>query len=331
VHADDVIPYASVGWPGLVGVVSGINAEGIAVMVHPARTADVRLSGSGQPVALLARDVLENARSLDDAIAVLEHARPLGAAAFVIVDGKTRTFAVVERSPTRVEVRRESGAPAVADILRGEAFADDPDNDRARRTRPSAMRAQRAAALLRGRPPADAAQAVAVLRDQRGPDDAPLPLGHRGAVEDIAAVHAALFDASGMVLWVSEGPGASGRFRAFDLRHELRGEGARPAPPADLPADPDLDAGQAHATLAAMAELADARRAWAAGDRRRARELVQRALARAPQLPDALRTAGELAQAAGDREAAARYWERYLEAGPDDLGAEQVVRGFVGR
>ena len=37
VNEDGKIPFASVAWPGLVGVVSGMNREGLAVVVHGAR------------------------------------------------------------------------------------------------------------------------------------------------------------------------------------------------------------------------------------------------------------------------------------------------------
>lgn len=324
----EIIPFASIGWPGLVGVVSGINAEGIAVMVHPARTANVRVTREAQPIPLLAREILEHARTLDDAIAVLQHGDPLGAAAVLIVDGNARSWAVVDVTPGGVEARRGQTPPVVTGILKADDLQSDPENDRAQRIRPAANRAKRVARLLRGAiaKPEDVA---AILRDTRGADDAPLPLGHRGAVQDLAAVHTAIVDASGMVLWVSEGPGASGRFRAFDLRYELRREGARPAPPPDIPADTELDPGDAEAILAARADLREARHAWSDGSHRRARELVQRALARAPTLPEALRMAGDYARADGDHEVADQFYRRYLEVGPDDLAAEEEIKALL--
>ena len=325
----DVIAYASVGWPGLVGVVSGINAEGIAVMVHPVRTRDVELTRPAQPMALLARDVLENARTLDDAINILQHATPLGAAAFVVVDGNSRQWAVVERTPSRFGVRRNQPA-VVTDLLTGESFADDPENDRAARTRPSAMRAQRVQRLL-GQRPAEPADLAAILRDRRSPAGVPLPLGHRGAIRDVGAVHTALFDASAMILWVADGPDAGAHLRAFDLRHELRGEGARPVPPGDLPADADYEPSVTRQVRVALADLRQARRHWQAGRTRRAREMVQRALAHAPKLPEALELAGALARASGDRRTAQRYYQRYLDVGPDDLQAEEEVRALLSR
>jgi isopenicillin-N N-acyltransferase like protein len=45
VREDGRIPYASVAWPGLVGVVSGMNAEGLAVVVHGGRARAARTEG----------------------------------------------------------------------------------------------------------------------------------------------------------------------------------------------------------------------------------------------------------------------------------------------
>lgn len=331
VKADGVIPFASIGWPGMVGVVSGINAEGIALMVHPVQTQDVRITDQAQPIPLLAREVLENAHDLEDAVKILKNEKnsPLGAAAFLIVDGNARQSALIERSPEQFAIQRNPKPAVVTDMLTLEPFTRDPENDRARRIQPADMRRKRIARLLRTRPsrPVDV---LGVLRDNRDPAGAPLPLGHRGAVLDVGAVHAAVFDASGMVLWVADGDGAGARFRAFDLRYELRGEGARPAPPADLPADTEIDPSDARRIRGARQALREARRADVSGNRTRADELVQRALTYAPDLPEALELAGTLARARGDVEKARAYYERFLEAGPDDFGIEAEVRAFLG-
>jgi isopenicillin-N N-acyltransferase-like protein len=326
VRSPDVIAFASVGWPGLVGALTGVNAEGIAVLVHPVYAAGGERAPAAQPAALLARDVLENAHSLDDAIAVIEHAPPLGAAAFMLIDGPERTWAVVERGPAGSSVRRNDPA-VVTDVFTSDAFADDPENDRATRMRPSLLRARRADKLLHGRlsGPADV---LAILRDDRDLGGAPLPLGHRGALRDPSAVHTVLLDASTMVLWVADGPDAGGRFRAFDLRHELGNAPA--APPEDFPALSEDDPSAARAVRRARGHLRSARQMADAGQVSRARELVMRALILTPDLPEALILAGELAREAGDREAAEGYFRRCLEIGLDDLGAEEEIRALLG-
>ena len=63
VRSDQAIPFAAVTWPGMVGAVTGVNAEGIAVMLHPAPSSDVRLTRAAQATPLFARDGLERLRA----------------------------------------------------------------------------------------------------------------------------------------------------------------------------------------------------------------------------------------------------------------------------
>ncbi len=321
---DGAIPFASVTWPGMVGAVTGINAEGIAVLLHPAPASDVRTTRAAQPTPLVARDVLERAHSLDEAVKIIEQAAPLGAAGFFLADRKGQV-AWVERSPGKTRVVRGPAPPVAGDFFVTEPFLDDADTDRARRTRPSAARVARAAELARRAPIASAEQAVAILRDGGGPAGAPLPAGHRAAIDDGEAVHTAVIDPVDMILWVADGQSAGSRFRAFDLAAELAGATGRTAP-VDLPADPARDGAVAAQLAAARAELRAAR---SAGSVAAARELAAHALARRPDLPEGLLLAGQLAREDGDQAGASALFRRYLELGPDDLAAEEQVRALA--
>jgi hypothetical protein len=117
------LAWASVGWPGQAGVVTGVNAQGIAVMVDPARTGDVRPTRSARPVAMLARAILEQAKTLDEAIKMVELTPTLGAALIVIVDGTSGTWAIVERTPGKAIVERKPKTTAFGDVLTTNALA----------------------------------------------------------------------------------------------------------------------------------------------------------------------------------------------------------------
>ena len=327
--APNLQPYVSVGWPGLVGIVSGVNAEGLGIFVHPIRLQDIRASRLAKPIALLARDVLERAETLKEAIQMLERAPTLGAAAFLIVDGAARTWAVVERSPTQVAVVRQPPRPVVTEILGSDAFADDPENDRTRRHGPQAARANRAARLLAKGAAKTPEDVVAILRDHRDVQGGVLSPGHRAALNDVSAAHTAVFDASALVLWVSDGPGASGTFRSFDLRHELRAEGARPAPPPDIAAVVDRAQSRPGPVLSARRHLVRARRAAHVGDSKRADEHALRALTRAPYLPEALRFAAALARANGNEQRARVLYQQYLDSRPTDRDVAEAIRTYL--
>jgi Acyl-coenzyme A:6-aminopenicillanic acid acyl-transferase len=322
-HPQGALPWAALGWPSGAGVATGINSKGIAVMVNPARTRDVRATRSARPILLLARSVLEHATTLDEAIRTLASTSTLGSATYLVVDGRAGKWAIVERSPSRAVVTRSTSSLAIGDFLTSSVFAADPENDRSHRMSPSASRVARAQQLLRV-PMTSVEQMAALLRDQRTSDEIARPLGHRGVPFDPSA-QIAIVDPSLMVLWVAD-PSAAGRLRAFDLRHELEAVGDRPAPPSDIPPDPSMEAASILQVQSARRDLRLARKAFGSGRMMQARQLADRAVARSPALPEALELAGELASTTGDRTAARALWQRWLDGGADDPGLEAKVR-----
>jgi hypothetical protein len=322
---DGKIAWASVGWPGHAGVVTGINAQGIAVFVDPARTGDVRPTRGARPVELLARSVLEDCKTLDDAVKLIEQTPTLGSAVIVIVDGSTGKWLFVERTPSKAIVEKSPKSPVFGDVLTTNALSQDPENDRARRMLASVTRVERAARLVK-QPLADVAAMAAILRDRKAIDDSDRPPGHRGAIDDGRWSQIAILDPASMELWVAD-PSAAGRMRAFDLRHELRGEGDRASPPADIAADPDTPTG----LRAARAELRSARAALDRGDQGAAAEACARARAIAPNLPEALELDARIAESRGDLARAKKLYQLWLDGGPDDPQGEERARAAISR
>ncbi len=325
------IAWAGVGWPSLTGAVTGINAAGIVVLVHPARTRDVRITRTARPVAMVAREVLETASDLDGAVTVIKDAVTLGAARFVIVDSKHGRWAVVERGPGKLSVIRDPKEPAVGDLLAGSAFVDDPENDRARRLTPSSSRVERLGRALRT-PPVDLLAAAALLRDRRSPDDVVRPLGHRGVPLDLAAVQTVLIDPAAMVLYIADGP-PTARMRGFDLAYELgtATPGSGPVPIADLAADAEVDPQAAEQLARARAELRVARARLRDGAVAAAAEHALAGLAWAPTLPEALALVATIARKRGDEPLAKSMFAAWLDGGADLPQLADDVRGFAGR
>jgi Acyl-coenzyme A:6-aminopenicillanic acid acyl-transferase len=326
VKPQGAVPWAALGWPSSAGVATGINAKGIVVLVNPVRTRDIRATRSARPILLLARAVLEQASTLDEAVRILESTATLGSASYLVVDGRTGTSAVVERSPSRAVVTHSKTAIAIGDSLNAAAFAADPENDRARRLGPSMSRLARVQQLIRS-PFASVEEFAATFRDRRTSDDIIRPLGHRGVPFDPAA-QIAILDPTLMTLWVAD-PAGAGRLRAFDLRHELEGLGDKAAPPADIVADPELDLAGLAQVHSARRDLRAARRAAAAGDVQHAQQLAARAVARAPALPEALEFAGRITARAGDHSAARLLLQRWIDGGADDPEQELQVRTLL--
>lgn len=253
VHEDGAIPFASVAWPGFVGVVTGMNADGVVLVVHGGRAREPDVNG--MPVAFSLRETLAHAHTADEAVAILRAQAVMVSHIVFVADGAGNVD-VVERAPgVPANVRASHGTGWVTNSFEG-PLADDPKNLRVRATTTSDDRGARIEALLRTpRPDAGPADALALLRDHTCEHDTACSPGDRRAIDAFIATHGIVADATAHALWVSVGPHLSGAFVKLDL-DRLFQPGHDPdadPPPETLPADPALSDGRYDAAMAAHA------------------------------------------------------------------------------
>ena len=215
VHELGKIPYASVAWPGLIGAMSGMNAEGLALVVHGGRAREPQ--SKGEPVVHTTREILGAARNTREAVEILNIKKPMVSHILMIADA-SGDVAIAERAPGEpVFIRRGSGKVPLTNHFEG-PLARDPANqtvETVTSTRPRRLRLDELLAnLSKG---ASVEQVVGVLRDRKGIGGTALSLGNRRAIDALIATHSVVMDATARVLWVSEGPHLVGRYLRFDL------------------------------------------------------------------------------------------------------------------
>jgi isopenicillin-N N-acyltransferase-like protein len=320
------IPFASVAWLGMTGVVTGLNAEGIYISINAARSDDK--GEGGMPVEILAREVLEQAHTLDEAIAMIKKTPVFVPDFYLLGDGKTGESAVVERTPARAEVRRSHDVTLLTNHALSPAFTHDAENDRLRRYTTSGSRFKRLTELVqRHRGALDARRALEILRDKRGTGGDTIGIGNRNALDALIATHSVVVDATNLVLWISQGPHLLGKFIAFDLRRELLGE-ERPQS-LDMPVDPLLLSDELRAYEEALSSLRSADHlSGKAPDR--AIEELEKAEALVEKMPEPHRKLGDLLRTQGRTEEAIREYRRFLELAPPYLADIEEVKGILG-
>jgi hypothetical protein len=323
------IPFASVAWLGMSGVITGLNAEGIYVSINAARSDD-KASGEGVPVEILVREIMEQARSIDDVVALVKKTPVMVPDFYLVGDGKTGESAVIERTPRRLEVRRSNradGTMLLANHALSPSFAADAENDRLKRYLTSGARFRRIEELVKHwRGQIDPKKALEILRDKKGAGGVELGLGNRNALDAIIATHSVVVDATALTIWVSSGPHLTGRYVGFDLRKELGGQ-AQPNPP-DLPPDPIVDTDEFRGFVLAQSELKAAER-LKKRDPDRALEEARRAIGLEDKMPEPHRLVADLLRARGDRAGARKEYQRFLELSPPYLKDIEEVKGIL--
>jgi isopenicillin-N N-acyltransferase-like protein len=218
VREDGKVPFASVAWPGLVGVLSGLNLEGLGLVVHGGRAGEP--AAIGEPVVHALRRVLSTAKNVHEALTALALRPPMVSHIVILIDASGRSVAV-ERVPGRDDFVRElAERDVVTNHFAGPA-ASDPKNLTVRDETSTLDRDARGRELIANPEVGDVARMVAMLRDRRGRGNSDLPIGDRRAIDAQIATHGVVMDATARMLWVSEAPHLLGRFVRFDLKREL--------------------------------------------------------------------------------------------------------------
>jgi hypothetical protein len=239
------IPFASVAWPGLIGVVSGMNLEGVSVVVHGGRAGEPQVVG--EPVVHALRQVLSEARTSEEATRLLAAHAPMVSHIVIVTDASGRS-AAVERAPGFKDAVRWLPPRAAVTNHFESRLKDDPKNLRVREHTSTLPRRERADELIAALPggPITPAAAAGLLRDRSGARGERLALGDRRAVNALIATHGVIMQAGPRVLWVSAAPHLLGRFQAFDLRRVLSPDydpERDPSPGESLPEDELLTSG----------------------------------------------------------------------------------------
>ena len=324
---DGKIPYLSVGFAGMLGVVSGLNRVGIGVAVHA--LAGGETAGSGEPVTLLLADVLRNESTFDGAVERLRRGKVFVSDLILVADAKSHRMAIVEKSPSAFAVREASGAWLGATNEAEDAAV----KARARSLPPESTSKKRRARLdvllAQGGPSLDVAGAVAILRDRRGADGTDLGPGNRNAIDASIAAHSVVLDLANRRAWVAVAPHTLGAYVPVDLEDVLASpDGASPSAAEPLPADAWLLSGGYELYREARAALAEVRtleRRAAPGWLEAAAAAAERSHSLSPDFAEATAKLGELELRRGNRNNARRLLDEALAHDPGPAPVRAAV------
>lgn len=249
---DGGIPFVSLAWASMAGVVSGMNRAGVSVTINGAPSS--LPSGTATPVAMVARDVLQKARNLSEALEIIRSAKVFVSTLWLVGSRADGKFIVVEKTPAQTNVREPEGDTIVsANHFQTPGLKDEARNTNYIEEATSTPRYARMTELLAAaRGKLDAGRAAEILRDEKLPGGAFPGHGHRATLNANIATHATVMDLTDGIFWAASPPHQLGKFVAFDVN-----DFDRELPARAVPADEQLTSGVHEKLKRAQKHLAD--------------------------------------------------------------------------
>ncbi|HEY5041666.1 MAG TPA: C45 family autoproteolytic acyltransferase/hydrolase [Verrucomicrobiae bacterium] len=321
---DGGIPFISLSWAGMAGVVSGMNRAGVSVTINGAPS---KLPNNiATPVAIVAREILQNAHNLDESLKILRDAKVFVSTIWLIGSRADGKFVVVEKTPTTTNVREAEGDTIVCpNHFETPGLKDDVRNTNYMSEATSVSREERMLELLKQDDGTiNATNAAAILRDRDLPGGAFAGDGHRGSLDAFIATHAVVMDLTAGIFWAASPPNQLGKFVAFDVN-----DFSQELPALTIPADPVLADGEYERTRQAQQFLADGLRALKNQDAQAGLVFAKKAEALNPGFYQNSFLQGRALLALGKREEAAKAFEKALSEQPAFLKEKQELEDLL--
>ena len=209
--------FASVGWPGMIGVLSGMNETGLTVTINAAKSAVP--TGSATPISILTREILQYAATIDEAFAIAQKRETFVSESILIGSAKDGKAAIIEKSPEKTVLftGKEANQLICTNHYQSEEFSKDERNMENIRTSDSPYRFARLTELINEDLPIDVSKAASILRDHKGLQNTDLGLANEMAINQFIAHHSVIFQPEKRLVWVSTSPWQCGKYVAYDL------------------------------------------------------------------------------------------------------------------
>lgn len=207
--------YMTVTWGGFIGAVSGMNDKGLTVTINAAKTS-VPL-GSATPVSLVAREILQYARNIEEALQIAKKRKMFVSESFLVGSAADNKAVVIEKTPDDLDVYD----PHTNYIVCANHF----QSKRLSLTKPNVEQVNESASIYRYKRVMQlidtnnntVQKTVTLLRDRYGLNNANIGMGNEKAINQLIAHHSIVFEPRKLLVWVSAAPWQLGKFVAYDL------------------------------------------------------------------------------------------------------------------
>ena len=217
VEPENGIPYMSVSWPGMIGVVSGMNKEGITVTINAGKSKIPMTAKT--PISLVTREILQFAKNIDEAITIAKKRKVFVSESILVGSANDKNAVIIEVSPDNFGVYKvqNSSQLVCTNHFQSDAYKDDERNQKQIAESHSEYRYEKLQELLYENPKLNPEKMASILRDKSGLKGEKIGYGNEKALNQLLAHHAVIFSPEKRLVWVSSNPYQLGEFVCYDL------------------------------------------------------------------------------------------------------------------
>ncbi|MBL4745634.1 MAG: acyl-CoA--6-aminopenicillanic acid acyl-transferase [Flavobacteriaceae bacterium] len=208
--------YMSVSWAGMIGVMSGMNDQGLTVTINAGKSNIPLLAKT--PISLVSREILQYAATLEEAIAIAKQKEVFVSESLMIGSAIDNSAVLIEISPKNFGVYRVDNNSQLicSNHFQSKAYKNDDRNTAHISNSHSKYRYDRMVELLEGEIMTPE-KAVGILRNKEGLLDKKIGYGNEKSLNQLLAHHAIVFQPHKKTVWVSSNPYQLGAFTAYNL------------------------------------------------------------------------------------------------------------------
>lgn len=209
--------FMTVTWGGFIGAVSGMNEKGITVTINAAKSS--LPSGSATPVSLVAREILQYAKNINEAIQIAKSRKMFVSESFLVASAADHKAVIIEKTPEELDVYDpQKDFIVCANHFQSNGLGKSKSNIKQINESASPYRYDRLMELLNANGKNTVQKTINILRDQKGLRNADIGMGNEKAINQLIAHHSVVFEPQKLLVWVSTSPWQLGKYVAYDLK-----------------------------------------------------------------------------------------------------------------
>lgn len=214
--------YASVTWPGMLGVISGMNEKGLTVTINAGKSS-IPLKAK-MPISLLAKEIVQFASTIDEAIEIARNKQLFVSESILIGSALDNDAAIIEISPKKMDVVRSSDDLLICtNHFQSTILGNEKRNQKHKATSHSQYRYELLEEEFTKESEINEFEIAKTLRKTTGLQNKQIGFGNEKALNQLRAHHAVIFHPKTLRMWVSNNPYQLGAFDLYDLNDVFSG------------------------------------------------------------------------------------------------------------